>query len=88
MIHLAEVIDDELAERGWTLDTVMLNSGPYADENEWGITMLTLELFMNLRTPDLLMDDTVANTFAAAFDISPAFFWSFHNNWREAQAKA
>jgi hypothetical protein len=82
VIHLAEVIEEELKERGWTLYDVMLNSGPYADEKEWLVTRATLDLFMAIRTSSILMDDTVANTFGAAFDISPKFFWAFHNNWR------
>jgi hypothetical protein len=85
LFHPAEIIEEELQERDWTLDDVMLNSGPYYEQKEYGITRLALELYLTVRETDILMDDTVAGALSRALDISPGFFWSLHNNWRVAE---
>lgn len=88
LIHPAQLIAEELAERGWKIYDVMLNSGPYDDKEHWDRTELALDLYMAsaIRTDvDILMDDTVADAFGAAFGIEPKFFWALHDNWRLAR---
>ena len=82
-LHLAELIEDEMAERGWTMTDLVMNMGPFYDEREWGICMLAWELFFSVRTPDVILGEVMAKQLSDAFDVSPEFFNNLHENWRK-----
>ena len=83
MIHLAELIEEEMAERNWTITDLIMNMGPHYTPEAWGICQLSWELFFAIRTPDILLGDVMANQLGDAFDITPAFFTAFHEDWRK-----
>lgn len=84
MIHLAELIEDEMTERGWTLDDLVMNMGPHYTPEAWGICHLSWEMFFTVREPCVVLGEPMAQQLSEAFDMSPAFFTNFHEAWRRA----
>ncbi len=84
-MHLAELIQDEMNERGWTITDLVMHMGPHFSEEEWGVCQLSWELFFEVRTNDIVLGDTMAEQLEAAFDVPKAFFVAIHENWREAR---
>lgn len=87
MIHLAELIEEEMQERGWTMNDLIMNMGPFFDEKDWGVCHLSWELFLTIREPNVLLGTAMAQQLGDAFGITPAFFLNFHNGWREAEMR-
>ena len=86
-MHLAELIDEELAERGWSLDDLTDKAGPYPNQLEWSISRCAWDLFMELRYPNMLLGQRAAEELGRAFDVDPQFFLNFHEAWRKKQVK-
>ena len=80
--HLAELIQEEMAERGWTITDLIMNMGPFTDEKEWGICQLSWEMFFELRDPDIVLGEVMASQIGDAFDVNPKFFTNYHEAWR------
>lgn len=83
--HLAEIIEDEMNERGWTITDLVMNMGPHYSECDWGICQLSWELFLSVRTPDVVLGDEMADQLETAFDAPAAFFTELHEAWRKEQ---
>jgi hypothetical protein len=84
-MHLAELLEEEMNARGWTLDDLVMNMGPHFTPEEWGICHLSWDMFFTLRTPDVILGDVMAQQLGDAFDVTPAFFTNFHEAWRRAE---
>jgi hypothetical protein len=84
VFHLADLIQEEMQERGWTITDLVMNMGPHFSSREWGICQLSWELFFACREKDMVLDETMANQLSDAFDVSPAFFSRYHELWRKA----
>ena len=83
-VHLAEIIEDEMKERGWSMDDLVMNMGPFYTEEGWGIAKLSWEFFFAGREMrDVVLGDVMAEQLSAAFGVSPQFFTAFHENWRK-----
>jgi plasmid maintenance system antidote protein VapI len=82
--HLAEIIEEEMRERGWTITDLVMNMGPFADEREWGICQLSWEMFLEVREPCVVLGDVMAQQLADAFDVDPQFFTNLHEVWRKS----
>ena len=48
-IHLAEIIQDEMKERNWDIDALVMHMGPHFTEQDWGICKLSWEMFFEVR---------------------------------------
>lgn len=84
-LHLAEIIEDEMRERKWTLTDLVNHMGPFADKHAYGVTHLAWEFFLNVRQPDIILGDKMARELATAFNVDAAFFTNLHENWRKSQ---
>lgn len=82
ILHLAEVIQDEMRERGWDLDRLVMEMGPHYSAEEWGICKLSWELFLEVQEPNILLGEVMAQQLADAFGVSPEFFINLHEEWR------
>lgn len=74
---LAEVLGEEMAERGWTIEDVgarMGNQGAARDA-------LSLALAMSVQSDRLRLDDAFMGGLARAFDVSAEFFRNLHLKW-------
>jgi hypothetical protein len=87
MMHLAELIEDELQERGWDLDRLTDEAGPYDSEHEWQVSRAAWDFFMEVREPNMLLGDRGSIELGKAFDIDPQFFLNFHESWRQSVLK-
>jgi hypothetical protein len=88
MQHLAELIEEEMTERGWDITDLVMNMGPHADEHDWAVCQLSWEMFLTLRdNPNVVLGEKMAQQLGDAFDITPSFFTNFHEGWREAQKR-
>ncbi len=74
-VHLADVIEEEMAARRWDLDDV---AGRMS--GDCGINRLALEFFLSVRDKDVLLGEQ-AEQFAEAFGVGPMFFTAIHENW-------
>lgn len=83
-VHLADIVQDEMRERGWSLDTLVMNMGPFFTEQDWGVCKLSWEMFFAIREPYVVLGDTMAQQLADAFDVSPEFFTNLHEGWRKS----
>lgn len=81
-VHLAEIIEDEMRERGWNMNDLVMNMGPHFTELDWGVCQLSWEMFLTIRTPDVILGDCMAQQLADAFDVSPKLFTNLHEGWR------
>jgi plasmid maintenance system antidote protein VapI len=80
--HLAELIEEEMTERGWKIGDLVMNMGPHFTELDWNVCQLSWEMFMAVREPNILLGDRMAEQLSDAFDVSPKFFTNFHEMWR------
>ena len=83
MQHLAELLEEEMAEREWTITDLVLNMGPHFSDKEWGICQLSWEMFLAVREPGILLGEEMAEQLGISFDINPSFFTNFHEAWRK-----
>jgi hypothetical protein len=80
--HLAQLIEEEMAARGWMLGDLVMNMGPHFTKHDWDVCQLSWEMFMAVREPNILLGDVMAEQLSDAFDVSPKFFTNFHEMWR------
>ena len=85
VFHVSEFINEELAERGWSLRDLVFRMRRYESENDWAIEMLAVEMFMIVHEKNIALDQKMADGFGAAFDVSPQLFINMHEAWRKAQ---
>lgn len=85
MQHLAELIEEEMRERKWSITDLVMNMGPFADEKEWGICQLSWEMFLEVREPYVVLGDMMAQQLSDAFGVNANFFTNFHEAWRAAR---
>lgn len=79
----ADVIEEEMRARGWTVEDVARRMGPASD---YGINHLCVDMFLACRRErNIVMDDELAGKLGRAFGVSPQFFVRLHNDWRAAQ---
>lgn len=79
--HVAEVIQEELDTRGWTLDRLTTETEP-EDDREWGIRRLALDFLMELGPTERRMTiDGMADYLAVAFDVPSDFFRNIEAAW-------
>jgi hypothetical protein len=53
--HLAELLEEEMAERGWTITDLVMNMGPHFSAEDWGICQLSWDLFFAVREPYVIL---------------------------------
>lgn len=83
-IHLAELLQEEMAERGWSMNDLVMNMGPHFSKHDWAVCQLSWEMFFAVREPSVILGDTMAHQLGEAFDIDPRFFTNFHESWRKS----
>jgi hypothetical protein len=83
-IHLAELLEEEMKERGLTIDDLVMQMGPHFTEKERGICKLSWDMFFAVRTVYIVLG-VMANQLADAFDVPATFFISFHESWRKSE---
>jgi plasmid maintenance system antidote protein VapI len=81
--HPSCFIEEELAERGWTVRDLVFRMRRYESEKDWAVNCLAVELYMTVQTVDLLLDDQMAEGFALAFGTSKELFLNLDKQWRE-----
>ena len=82
--HLSEFINEELAERGWTLRDLVFRMRRYEGEADWAVEMLAMEMFMTVHEKSIFLDQKTADGLATAFGVSAQFFLNMHEAWRKA----
>ena len=85
VFHVSEFINEELAERGWSLRDLVFRMRRYESAADWAIEMLAIEMFMVVHEKNIVLDQNMADGLGAAFDVSPQLFINMHETWREAQ---
>lgn len=85
MMHLAELLEEEMCEREWSMYDLVMNMGPHWSKREWDVCQLSWELFMNVRKPNVLLGEAMAEQLSVAFGINHKFFLNFHEAWRSAE---
>lgn len=78
-IHPWEFIAEELEERGWTKDDLAARMG---DCHSWDVHRLALDLYEEVRTPDVVVTGGMAESLALAFGTSVEFWVNLHEQWR------
>lgn len=78
---LAELLSDELVERGWTTDDVALRMG--GDENQFIRDLLGINLIMCVHRDGLLIGDHLFDGLTKVFDVDPMFFRNIDTAWRK-----
>lgn len=76
--HVADLIDEELAARGWTLDDLAERMGPEFDRNRCALDILML------RDRRVKIGDATAGQLAAAFGTSAVLWLHLDRQWRAA----
>lgn len=84
-VHLADVIQEEMGERGWTLDELVMHMGPHFTPEEWVVCKLSWEMFFAVRERWVILGDVMAQQLSDAFDVSPEFFNRIHEQWRKQE---
>ena len=82
--HLADVILEEMKERGWSITKLVMNMGPHFTAEDWDVCQLSWEMFFAVRDPYVLLGNVMAEQLADAFGMSPKFFINFHEAWRKS----
>lgn len=77
IIHPSEFIQDELDERGWTLEDIV----KYMD-GDYSVNLLTLELLMAIHDDNIFLDQETAEGIGRAFGTSPQFWINLWDNYR------
>lgn len=79
--HPSRYIQDELDERGWTLDDLAIRMG-----GDFGINRVALDFYFEVgpTEPNLLLGDHTSRQLCVAFDVSPQLFLNLHAAWRDA----
>jgi plasmid maintenance system antidote protein VapI len=78
VFHVWEFIEEELAERGWTIEDLAARMGP---SHPTEVHLLALELLRDYREPDVKIEGSMANSLSHAFGTSPDLFVNLHANW-------
>ncbi len=81
LLHLADVLAEEMQERGWSHLELAKRMDPEADAQQWGINAMALELFLEVRCPNIILGK-MADQFALAFGLDRQFFEAIHEQWR------
>ena len=77
VFSLAEILGDEMAARGWTIEDAggrMGVDGPARDT-------LVLATMMGVQRDGLVLTENFFDGLAKAFDVSPQFFRKIHAQW-------
>lgn len=69
MTHLADLIQEEMKERGWDLDALVMNMGPFYSERDYGICKLSWEMFFAVRGTGIILGDQMAQQLSNALSI-------------------
>jgi len=77
---LAEMISDEMFERGWRTEDVAIRMGG-KDVHEIGIDLLTLDLLMCVQDDRMNIGDDIFERLSRAFDVSAQYFRNLHEMW-------
>lgn len=83
--HPSVFINEELAERGWTLRDLVFRMRRYESEKDWAINMLAFEMYMTVHEKNILLGEEMANDLGIAFGISAQCFLNLHESWRKEQ---
>jgi len=83
VIHPAEIILDEMRERGWDIDRLASEMVSPGNAKEWGVTRLSWEMYLEVREPYVLLGDHMAGQLKKAFGVDTQFFLNLHENWRK-----
>ena len=78
--HLADIIEEELEARNWTVADLASRMGG-ATKEERGIDCLAVQMFIAVRDKGVLLGDLGAKM-AGAFGVSAAMFERMHEGWR------
>jgi hypothetical protein len=81
--HPSVFINEELAERGWSLRDMVFRMRRFDSENDWGRELLAMEMYMAVHDPRIILDQQQADGLGTAFDVSPQFFLNLHDSWRK-----
>lgn len=83
--HPRHFINEELAERGWTLRDLVFRMRRYESEKDWAINMLAFEMYMTVHEKGVLLGEEMASDLGIAFGTSPQYFLNLHESWRREQ---
>ena len=76
--HPAEYIDDEMKERGWTIDDVVSRMSGDRDMN-----FASLSLYLSIRDMPNLRLGELAIGLEEAFGVNRQTFWNLEKSWVE-----
>ena len=77
---LSDFLQEEMDERGWTLEDVVIRMGGNYEKD-----FLTLLLVMNIHEKNVFLGETSAKSLGKAFDMDPEYFLKIDETWRNAQ---
>lgn len=84
--HPSVFIKEEMAERGWSLDDLVMNMGPHFSEKDWGICKLSWEMYLEIgpENANMTLGQEMADELGDAFDVNPQTFLNLHESWMRA----
>jgi hypothetical protein len=77
VFSLAEMLGDEMAARGWTIE----DAGARMSENGAARDSLILATMMSVQSDGLILTDDFFSGLSRAFDVSEDFFRNIHRQW-------
>lgn len=80
VFHLADILQEEMDARGWTLEDVAVRM----TAKQLLINHLALQMFFSVREKHIVLGD-MADDLGAAFGIDPQLFINIHETWRAKQ---
>ena len=78
--HVMDAINDELAERGWSLEELAVRM--VCSRKRVGIELLALQMLDAVREPNVVLSQEQADDLGEALGVSPQFFLNMHEGWR------
>jgi plasmid maintenance system antidote protein VapI len=81
--HPADIIQDEMKERGWDLNA-MVDAMEIADERDRNIARLAFEGYFTVRAANIILGERMAEMLGIAFGAPSQFWLDLHEQWRAA----
>jgi len=81
---LADFLQEEMDERGWTVRDVAMRMGGIT-EHEIVIDWCTVDLAMHVHDTNLLLDAETAEKLGRAFSVPPEFLVNLDASWRKSR---
>ena|ERR1700739_1420418 len=87
-LHVAEIVEDAMKERGWTFTGLIDEMGPFESSKAWRGHYLGWKLFFDVREPELQLEPAMATQLGSVFDVPGQLFVDLHEQWRSFAKRA